>query len=124
MSGATVVALGTMGSVPGPATLPESVPTGVRRWQSVWNSGARVQLLRALLLEERTFSELLAATEGLSRAGAWNALTHLLECGYVTEDASPPVAQRRPRSTVFRADKVVVNGDLVAVVAWLGGGAL
>ena len=44
--------------------------------------------------------------------------------GYVTEDASPPVAQRRPRSTVFRADKVVVNGDLVAVVAWLGGGAL
>lgn len=113
-----------MGSVPGPMTLPQSVPAGVRRWQSVWNSGARVQLLRAVLTEDRTFAALLDACDGLSRVTAWNALTFLIECGYVTEDAAPHDAQRRPRTTVFHAEKTTVHDDLVTVVAWLAGGDL
>jgi hypothetical protein len=119
-----MVVIGTMGSVPGPATLPQSVPAPVRRWQSVWNSGARVQLLRAVLAEDRTFAQLLEACDGLGRATAWNAVTYLIECGYVTEDAAPHTAQRRPRTTVFHAERTTVNADLVAVVAWLAGGQL
>lgn len=105
--------------MPAPLPLPESVPAGVRRWQTVWHTGARAEVLRALLVSPRTFDGILEACESVNRNTGYAALMHLIECGYVTDDA-PAGVRRRPSDTVFYPVRSLVMADLGAVITWLG----
>lgn len=111
-------ATGHNGAVPAATPLPDDAPPGVVAFHAMWSTGSRVRVIRALLTSPRTFAELMEYCE-LGRPTTYDALMHLVEAGYVTDDAGQDV-RRRPSSTVYYPVRERVMADLGAVVAWLG----
>lgn len=107
-----------MGPVPAAIPLADDTPPGVVAFHAMWSAGSRVRVMRSLLTRPRTFAELMESC-GLGRPTTYDALMHLVEAGYVTDDADAAGMIRRPKTTVYYPVRSRVMADLGAVVTWL-----
>lgn len=106
------------GSMPARRERHTDMPLGADRAFRALSSRARIEVMKALGLQQDQTRPQLAEATGLTPATVRSALEDLEDLSYVT--VSEPPGSRHGRPVTYRVNRTVFQGDLADLAAYVG----